>query len=160
MTCCSICASRFLRVHSGSTFRAQASDCRWVSRACVSVPAMNSERSAADSAASQALRTETALVPRLGTGAQAPKAQLVDILPKFKWRRGWDYSALRASPLRGRPSGVIPASFLSQSADPCRAELMSLVAERVGFEPTCRNYPTIRFRVGAVMTTSVPLRLT
>jgi hypothetical protein len=31
------------------------------------------------------------------------------------------------------------------------------VAERVGFEPTCRNYPTIRFRVGAVMTTSVPL---
>jgi integrase len=34
------------------------------------------------------------------------------------------------------------------------------VAERVGFEPTCRNYPTIRFRVGAVVTTSVPLRLT
>ena len=34
------------------------------------------------------------------------------------------------------------------------------MAERVGFEPTCRNYPTIRFRVGAVMTTSVPLRLT
>ncbi len=32
------------------------------------------------------------------------------------------------------------------------------VAERVGFEPTCRNYPTIRFRVGAVMTTSVPLQ--
>ena len=31
------------------------------------------------------------------------------------------------------------------------------VAERVGFEPTCRNYPTIRFRVGAVVTTSVPL---
>jgi hypothetical protein len=35
-----------------------------------------------------------------------------------------------------------------------------ILAERVGFEPTCRNYPTIRFRVGAVMTTSVPLRLT
>ena len=34
------------------------------------------------------------------------------------------------------------------------------VAERVGFEPTCRNYPTIRFRVGAVVTTSVPLHLT
>src|SRR5215472_3864244 len=32
------------------------------------------------------------------------------------------------------------------------------VAERVGFEPTCRFYPTIRFRVGAVMTASVPLR--
>jgi hypothetical protein len=29
----------------------------------------------------------------------------------------------------------------------------------VGFEPTCRFYPTIRFRVGAVMTASVPLRL-
>ena len=33
------------------------------------------------------------------------------------------------------------------------------MAERVGFEPTCRNYPTIRFRVGAVMTTSVPLQI-
>ena len=32
-----------------------------------------------------------------------------------------------------------------------------LMAERVGFEPTCRYYPTIRFRVGAVMTASVPL---
>src|SRR5579863_5260455 len=32
------------------------------------------------------------------------------------------------------------------------------LAERVGFEPTCRFYPTIRFRVGAVMTASVPLR--
>jgi membrane-bound lytic murein transglycosylase F len=32
------------------------------------------------------------------------------------------------------------------------------MAERVGFEPTCRFYPTIRFRVGAVVTTSVPLR--
>src|SRR5262249_7823626 len=32
------------------------------------------------------------------------------------------------------------------------------LAERVRFELTCRNYPTIRFRVGAVMTTSVPLR--
>ena len=76
------------------------------------------------------------------------------------WRRGWDYSALRASPLRGRPSGRFPASLLSRSTDPDRTELMSRVAERVGFEPTCRNYPTIRFRVGAVMTTSVPLRLT
>jgi hypothetical protein len=36
---------------------------------------------------------------------------------------------------------------------------LSLLAERVGFEPTCRNYPTIRFRVGAVMTTSVPLQV-
>ena len=35
---------------------------------------------------------------------------------------------------------------------------MAEVAERVGFEPTCRFYPTIRFRVGAVVTASVPLR--
>ena len=41
-----------------------------------------------------------------------------------------------------------------------RNRFKNKVAERVGFEPTCRNYPTIRFRVGAVMTTSVPLRLT
>jgi hypothetical protein len=34
------------------------------------------------------------------------------------------------------------------------------MAERVRFELTCRNYPTIRFRVGAVMTASVPLRVT
>ena len=34
-----------------------------------------------------------------------------------------------------------------------------LVAERKGFEPLCRVSPTIRFRVGAVMTTSVPLPL-
>ena len=33
------------------------------------------------------------------------------------------------------------------------------MAERVRFELTCRNYPTIRFRVGAVMTASVPLRV-
>jgi hypothetical protein len=39
-------------------------------------------------------------------------------------------------------------------------EINFILAERVGFEPTCRNYPTIRFRVGAVMTASVPLRRT
>ncbi len=32
------------------------------------------------------------------------------------------------------------------------------MAERVGFEPTWRDEPPIRFRVGAVMTASVPLR--
>ena len=32
------------------------------------------------------------------------------------------------------------------------------MAERKGFEPLCRVSPTIRFRVGAVMTASVPLR--
>ena len=44
----------------------------------------------------------------------------------------------------------------SQLKCPRRKE--NKVAERVGFEPTCRNYPTIRFRVGAVVTASVPLR--
>ncbi len=33
-------------------------------------------------------------------------------------------------------AGVIPASWLSRSIDPDRAELMSRMAERVGFEPT------------------------
>ena len=33
---------------------------------------------------------------------------------------------------------------------------INILAERVGFEPTCRLSPTIRFRVGAVMTASVP----
>jgi hypothetical protein len=32
------------------------------------------------------------------------------------------------------------------------------LAERVGFEPTWGDYAPIRFRVGAVMTASVPLR--
>ena len=32
------------------------------------------------------------------------------------------------------------------------------MAERVGFEPTWGGYAPIRFRVGAVMTASVPLR--
>ena len=32
------------------------------------------------------------------------------------------------------------------------------LAERKGFEPLCQISLTIRFRVGAVMTTSVPLR--
>lgn len=33
-----------------------------------------------------------------------------------------------------------------------------LLAERVGFEPTWELTPPIRFRVGAVMAASVPLR--
>jgi hypothetical protein len=58
-----------------------------------------------------------------------------------------------------------PDSASSSASSPEGKKLMvekaqKKVAERVGFEPTCRNYPTIRFRVGAVMTTSVPLRLT
>ena len=51
----------------------------------------------------------------------------------------------------------------THSAPPIKKGLKNrpfLLAERVGFEPTCRNYPTIRFRVGAVVTTSVPLQLT
>ena len=36
------------------------------------------------------------------------------------------------------------------------SNLISTLAEGVGVEPTCRYNPTIRFRIGAVMTTSVP----
>ena len=35
---------------------------------------------------------------------------------QIKWRRGWDYSALRASPLRGRPSGRYPR-FVAVAVD-------------------------------------------
>ena len=38
------------------------------------------------------------------------------------------------------------------------ASFRGWLAERVGFEPTCQISLTIRFRVGAVMTASVPLR--
>ena len=36
--------------------------------------------------------------------------------------------------------------------------LKNILAERAGFEPACQLSLTIRFRVGAVMTASVPLR--
>ena len=56
--------------------------------------AMNSERSAADSASSQELRPPLAPVAKLGTGLatglQPPRAQLTEILANLKWRRGWD----------------------------------------------------------------------
>ena len=39
-----------------------------------------------------------------------------------------------------------------------KCEQKQEMAERVGFEPTCQISLTIRFRVGAVMTASVPLR--
>ena len=35
---------------------------------------------------------------------------------EIKWRRGWDYSALRASPLRGRPGGRYPR-FVAATLD-------------------------------------------
>ncbi len=37
-------------------------------------------------------------------------------------------------------------------------EKQACLAEEAGFEPACRISPTIRFRIGAVMATSVPLR--
>ena len=54
------------------------------------------------------------------------------------WRREWDYSALRASPLRGRPSGVIPLLFVTyrSAATGSQALNNNSMAERVGFEPT------------------------
>jgi hypothetical protein len=59
------------------------------------------------------------------------------------------------------PSGRYPTPSLRRLGSGIESSDFSslfLVSERVGFEPTCRNYPTIRFRVGAVMTTSVPLQ--
>src|SRR5262249_23992426 len=50
------------------------------------------------------------------------------------------------------------AAGLSGRRAEAKGKSVRALAERVGFEPTCRNYPTIRFRVGAVMTTSVPLQ--
>ena len=61
--------------------------------------------------------------------------------------------AILSNPLRG---------FSSHRGPPMKSPAMAglfILAERVGFEPTCRFYPTIRFRIGAVMTASVPLRL-
>src|SRR5215470_17191215 len=58
----------------------------------------------------------------------------------------------------GPPFGRYPRFVPRQSMVSARRNFASRMAERVGFEPTCRFYPTIRFRVGAVMTASVPLR--
>jgi hypothetical protein len=41
---------------------------------------------------------------------------------------------------------------------PLSGRFAVFLAERVGFEPTWGDYAPIRFRVGAVMTASVPLR--
>jgi hypothetical protein len=101
---------------------------------------------------------------------------------KIKWRR-WDCSRLRRSSLadardrRRDDASASCAGALRRLVEPKGSNPVSAIrpknqkgaqgpflifamAEEVGFEPTCRNYPTIRFRVGAVMTTSVPLRLT
>ncbi len=98
--------------------------------------------------------------------------------PGHIWRRGWDYSAhpgprpfgAAVSPrstalLRGCRTRLSDARGFESSAhstkkaprSPRNGDLGAFLAERVGFEPTCRFYPTIRFRVGAVMTASVPL---
>ncbi len=80
-------------------------------------------------------------------------------------RPSWP-QALRAR--RSASSKIAPGDFVEPSAlvhTPMPPHPKGLktgplnVAERVGFEPTCRFYPTIRFRVGAVMTASVPLRM-
>ncbi len=96
-----------------------------------------------------------------------------------KWLKGAtpaDIEAIRVAPEKrpGWTAATPPTDVLSPPASPefgtnlaldepqdaasARKNKEKAVAERVGFEPTCRNYPTIRFRVGAVMTTSVPLR--
>ena len=88
--------------HSLTTmFRTYAAWARGTTDADVAIiqSAMNIERSAADPASSQALRPPLAPVAKLGTGlatgGQAPSAQLVDILARLKWRRGWDSNPRR-----------------------------------------------------------------
>jgi hypothetical protein len=86
---------------------------------------------------------------RLATRHEASEAQLPDKKGQKKWRRGWDYS-LRASPLRGRPSGRYPR-FVAATADPGPREFMSRVAERVGLSAAAprilRFAPDRRVRV-------------
>ena len=56
--------------------------------------------------------------------------------------------------------GVVHAPHTPKIKTGLKDRPVFILAERVRFELTCRNYPTIRFRVGAVVTTSVPLQLT
>jgi hypothetical protein len=62
-------------------------------------------------------------------------------------------------PDRGCASCLNPCRSRNRSAQIVLLIYKEFLAERVGFEPTCRFYPTIRFRIGAVMTASVPLRM-
>src|SRR5215471_14405488 len=71
--------------------------------------------------------------------------------------------SLRSGPTAGLRSSptLSPRTVVQVRSLPWRVPAAAVsegMAERVGFEPTCRFYPTIRFRVGAVMTASVPLR--
>ena len=92
---------------------------------------------------------------------------------RARCRRGErDCSGLGTAPRPSRREGPDP---LRGSVQVCSANLSNSsrfmhvssnlalgqrkrLADEVRFELTCRNYPTIRFRVGAVMTASVPLR--
>jgi hypothetical protein len=61
----------------------------------------------------------TGLGTRLATRCAAPEAQVPDKKGQKEWRRGWDYSALRASPF-GSPYGRYPRFVPRRSADPGR----------------------------------------
>jgi integrase len=83
--------------HSVTTmFRTYAAWVRGATDADVAIiqTAINTERSAADSASSQESPSPRAPVARLGTGlATRPEgqgSQLSEIKAKLKWRRGWD----------------------------------------------------------------------
>jgi hypothetical protein len=45
--------------------------------------------------------------------ATISRQRALKILERYMAERVWDYSAPRASPLRGRPSGVIPLRFVT-----------------------------------------------
>ena len=85
------------------------------------------------------------------------------MISRAVWRRGWDVlgpcgtsasPAHAVSPNQSRSAreGFSPqhSQYYITSGD--------AMAERVGFEPTVRGKANSRFRVGPVMTTSVPLR--
>ena len=94
---------------------------------------------------------------RRGKARTADKAQYWELFTTF-------YRNLIEMPADHLPHTFVEAfargvSRGTEKAGGVKAPRADSLAERVGFEPTCRNYPTIRFRVGAVMTASVPLRL-
>ncbi len=91
---------------------------------------------------------------RRGKARSADKAQYWELFVTF-------YRNLIEMPADHLPPTFVEAfaaTYREAMKKPPSVRARYDMAERVGFEPTCRFYPTIRFRVGAVMTASVPLR--
>ena len=93
-------------------------------------------REFADGGAAETGKSQRVIAPRRHHRAGHNRRSPGDEIFCSAWRRGWDYSALRASPLRGRPSGVIPALLLPRPSVAALREFASRLAEREGFEPS------------------------